>query len=544
MTHHAQGNGQGAGPDGRGGRQARGEKRPRTLRRRLFLTASGVLGGGVLLGGAYAVNFASVYGDRKMTNLGTLSFANKVRIPPLLEGTSDGSGGRRFTLTAQEGASELIPGKQTPTWGVNGAFLGPTLRARRGDRVSVHFTNKLPETTTMHWHGMHLPAVNDGGPHQSVVPGAVWRPEWEIVQPASTLWYHPHPHGQTADHVSRGLAGMFILDDDASDGAGLPGRYGVDDIPLILQDREFNDDGSIELRNVSTLESFAGVGNIGVLGDTILVNGTYDPHLRVTTTLVRLRLMNGSNARVFNLGFTDNREFTLVALENGLVAKPVPLRRIQLAPAERAEVVVAVEPGERTVLRSFPPDIGVGFPTKRLDGGEDTFDMIELRADKRLTESPPVPDRLRGAPAPIELPDSPRVRRFRLSGTNINGKKMDMERIDEVCPAGRVEVWEVEGNADGVHSFHIHGLSFNVLQYAGNKPAAHLVGAKDTVYVPPGDMVRLAVALPDYTDEKKPYMFHCHQLRHEDQGMMGQFTVVKPGSEGDAPRQIIAYARH
>jgi suppressor of ftsI len=513
------------------------KKRPRTIRRRILLATGGVVGVGLLSVGAYAVNFGVVYKGRKLSNVGKLSFNTRVRIPPLLEGRRDSSGRRVFRLTAQAGESRLLPGRRTPTWGINGAFLGPTLRARRGEKVSMSLTNHLPDATTLHWHGMHLPAEMDGGPHQMVQPGAVWNPEWEIDQPAATLWYHPHPHQSTADHVSRGLAGLFIIEDDEAARSGLPDSYGVDDIPLILQDRQFNDDGTIDLRGASFMQSLVGVGGAGVLGDTILVNGTYDPHVRVSTSLVRFRLMNASNGRSYNLGFTDSREFHLVAQENGLLERPLPLRGLQLSPGERAEIVVAFKPGERVVLRSFPPELGLEFPTSRLYGGEDTFDMIEVRARDRLTESRPLPDTLRGAPPAIRVPEKPHTRSFRIDGNlRINGKSMDMNRIDEVCPAGEVEIWEVTGDAQVMHNFHVHGLTFNVIEYAGKKPDAWLRGPKDTVRVPPGGTMRLAVALPTYTDPKTPYMYHCHILRHEDVGMMGQFTVVEPGTESSAPR--------
>jgi FtsP/CotA-like multicopper oxidase with cupredoxin domain len=541
-TDHHKGSGEGESAVVRGGESGPGQKaptkRPRTIRRRILLITGGVMGVGLLGAGAYAANFAVVYNGRKLSNVGELSFANKVRIPPLLEGKPDGSGRRVFRLTAQTGESGLLPGKQTPTWGINGALLGPTLRARRGQKVSVSLTNSLPDATTLHWHGMHLPAEMDGGPHQMVRPGADWNPEWEISQPAATLWYHPHPHGSTADHVLRGIAGMFIVEDDEADRSGLPNSYGVDDIPLILQDRQFNDDGTLDLSGATFMQSLAGVGSPGVLGDTILVNGTYDPHVEVSTTLVRFRLLNGSGARTYNLGFTDSREFHLVAQENGLLEKPLPLRRLQLTPGERAEIVVAFKPGERVVLRSFEPELGLQFPTARLGGQEDTFDMIEVRARDRLTESRPLPDTLRGAPSAISVPEKARTRSFTFNSFTINGKSMDMSRIDEVCPAGEVEIWEVTGDAEVVHNFHVHGATFNVIEYAGKKPDAWLRGPKDTVRVPPGDTMRLAVALPPHTDAKTPYMYHCHILRHEDLGMMGQFTVVEPGTESGAPRTI------
>ncbi|CAM5681136.1 spore coat protein A [Streptomyces avidinii] len=508
----------------------------RPVRRRLFLT----LGGAALVAGAgYGGNFLWVYQDYERSNVGDLDFANPLRIPELLH--PEPAGGRRtYRLELAPGTTELLPGKKTATWGANGTYLAPTLRARRGDLVAMDVRNGLPEATTLHWHGMHLPASMDGGPHQMIPAGGTWRPEWTVHQPASTLWYHPHPHGATGSHVYRGVAGMIILDDDASDRAGLPSRYGVDDIPLVIQDKNFHDDGSLDFTETHLRSSIAGVDNIGLLGDTILVNGTYNPHFAVTTGKVRFRLLNGSNARVYNLGFPDDRSFHLVAVDNGLLKRPQAMTRLRLGPGERAEIVVTFKPGEKAVLRSFPPQLGFGFPTDRFMGSDDTFDLLELRAGPQLAGSPELPTRVDGAPEPIAAPAGAKVRKFDFVGFQINGKTMDMTRVDEVVPAGATEIWEIDRGDTWIHAFHLHGATFNVIDVNGHEPPAYVQGPKDTVYLPEFGTIRLAVRFDTLTDPKKPYMYHCHVLFHEDQGMMGQFTVVEPGTEGSAPRTVSA----
>ena len=248
---------------------------PRLPRRRLILGAGGVA---VAAGAGWGATFLKVYQDRRRSNVGKLSFRNAVRIPALLDPEPSADGRRHYRLTLAPGSSDLLPGRRTPTWGANGSYLAPTLRARRGDRVSVDVRNRLPEDTTLHWHGMLLPAVMDGGPHQMIEAGGTWNPYWTVSQPAATLWYHPHPHGATAAHVYRGVAGMIILDDEHSARASLPSEYGVDDVPVVIQDKNFHDDGSLDFTEVKLAESVAGADNLGVLGDTILVNGTYDPY--------------------------------------------------------------------------------------------------------------------------------------------------------------------------------------------------------------------------------------------------------------------------
>lgn len=457
-----------------------------------------------------------------VTSVDEPEFGRALPIPPLAE-SEVVDGVRTFRLTAQEGTTELLPGVETPTWGFDGPYLGPTLRAERGERVAVEVTNDLPETTSVHWHGMHLPAAMDGGPHQAVEPGATWRPTWTIDQPAATLWYHPHPHGQTEKHVYRGLAGLFLLDDDASRAADLPQEYGVDDVPVIVQDKVLDDDGRLVLKDDG--------GEPGTLGSTVVTNGVAGAYQRVTTERVRLRLLNGSTARTYSLGFAD-RGMDLVATDGGLLDAPVRLDRVRLAPGERAEVVVAMRPGETTRLRSSEADLG-GVAAPFAMGGNDAFDVLELRADDRLAPSPEPawgPSK-HAAEDALHEQDATVTRTFDLDERTINGERMDAGRIDEVATVGSTEVWEVRNTIPMPHSFHVHDVQFRVLTIDGEAPPPELAGPKDTVYLEPRRTYRLLMRFEDYTDDVLPYMYHCHMLLHEDEGMMGQLLVVEPGSD-------------
>ena len=465
----------------------------------------------------------SIWSGAVVDTSGELACERKLELPPLLEPDIDSTGRRVFSLALQEGEAELLPGTRTATWGVNGPYLGPTLHAERGDEVAMRVRNGLPEATTLHWRGMHLPAAADGGPHQMIEPGQTWQPSWRIDQPAATLWYHPHLMGRTEEHVYRGVAGMFILDDPAASALELPDTYGIDDIPLIVQDKRLEDDGELSF-------SQGIVSPIGQLGDTVLVNGTSAPYLPVETSMVRLRLLNASTARIYNFGFSDDRAFELIATDGGLLAAPRELDRIQLSPGERAEIVVALDPGDDVVLRSFAPDFrGIDFFNRRFVGGDDSLDILQLRAEDELADSPSLPASLRTS---AELPDAheaARVRRFELSGSSsINGQEMDMARIDQVVPVGATELWEVENRGGIPHSFHVHDVRFRIVELAGDPPPPELSGLKDTVLIPPGETARFATHFSDYTDPKTPYMFHCHLLEHEDRGMMSQFVVVDP----------------
>ncbi|QYG93725.1 multicopper oxidase domain-containing protein [Iamia sp. SCSIO 61187] len=492
--------------------------------RRVWLRVLLALGlAGALVVTAVAVVVYRVWDSREVSTVGELSFANDLAIPPLDEGTIE-DGRRVFSLTAAASTSSFKPGLSTPTLGYDGPYLGPTLRMHRGEDVEVRVTNELDETTTTHWHGMSLPAVADGGPHSPIAPGDTWRPRWTVDQPAATLWYHPHPHEQTEDQVHRGLAGMVIVDEEGSASDELPHEYGVDDIPVIVQDRSFAGDGTFE-------EGSGFLTQTGRLGDELLVNGTWDPHLDVTTERVRLRVLNASTARVYDFGFSDDRPFQLVATDGGLLEAPVDLDRIRLSPGERAEVVVAVEPGERTVLRSFPPALGLG-PLERFEGGDDSFDVLQLRAAGELAPSPTVPEEL-GDPPSFGPEDAVAERSFHLNGVSeIDGREMDPERIDTVVRAGSVERWDVRADGTG-HSFHLHDVQFRVLSVDGDDPPPELSGWKDTVFLPSSSRVSLLIRFSHHADAETPYMYHCHLLRHEDNGMMGQVLVTEDGEGPD-----------
>ncbi|SFS06017.1 Multicopper oxidase with three cupredoxin domains (includes cell division protein FtsP and spore coat protein CotA) [Microbacterium sp. cf046] len=446
--------------------------------------------------------------------LGSVRFVNPVGIPPFaLSRVEDGV--RVFELEAAASESAFVDGGATPTLGYNGPYLGPTLIAERGERVRVDVTNGLDESTSVHWHGMHLPAAADGGPHTPIAPGARWEPEWRIDQPASTLWYHPHLHGRTREQVDAGLAGLFIVRDVEESALALPRDYGVDDFPIIVQDRSFAADGSFA----------GGIGMQfdGVLGDTILVNGTVGPYLDVTTERVRLRLLNASSARMYDFAFGDGRSFDLIATDGGLLESPVQSTAVPLSPGERAEIVVELEPGERVALISDAPD-------PALHAGSASFDVLELRAAASLTPSPEVPAHLTTLPS-SDVGSAAAERSFVLSGHDINDRQMELSRVDFVVTVDTSEVWTVRNDNPLPHSFHVHDTQFRVVSIDGAEPPPRLAGWKDTIALEGSRSYRLLVRFDDYADPTTPYMYHCHLLWHEDQGMMGQFLVVEPGQQ-------------
>ncbi|GAA1646911.1 multicopper oxidase family protein [Actinoplanes couchii] len=467
------------------------------------------------------------YTDRPpLSTVGRVAFDRKLAIPPLAPSTVV-DGFRTFDLTAAGGVTDFGHGG-TRTAGYNGTYLGPTLRVKRGERIRVRVRNDLEQDSTVHWHGAILPAAVDGGPHRPIRAGRTADMRWTVDQPAATLWYHPHPDGHTEDQVMRGLAGMFLIDDDDPRTAGLPHEYGVDDLPVIVQDREFDRRGQFRTR-----PDFS--SDIGVLGDTLLVNGVIGPYREVRTSLVRLRLLNGSAGRPYEFGLVSDHEagdrgFQVISTDGGLLAAPVARTRIRLAAGERADIVVPVRPGERLTLRSLAPSPGENLLVRRFEGGMDSFDVLELRAAATLTPSPPLPPVLSDLPPP-DPTGAAHERSFEFYQRTINDKSMDMHRTDLVAVAGTREIWTVHSTHLMPHIFHLHGQRFRVLDVDGDPPPAELAGWKDTINLPMGVRFRLLVEFSGNADENTPYMYHCHVLRHEVEGMMGQFLVVAPGRE-------------
>ena len=495
--------------------------------RRMFLL------GGVAIGAIAAVGW-SVYPQRLKAATG-YDFETPLAIPMLDTGTMT-DGIRVFDMAIADGQTEFFSGLQTPTRGVNGGYLGPTLRLRQGEVVRFNVANNLTEATTLHWHGVNLPATADGGPHQPIAPGAVWSPEFEIKDRAATMWYHSHLMGSTARQVWQGLAGMLVIDDAASDALDIPKTYGVDDIPIVLQDRRFNRDGSMPY--APSMHD----GMAGMIGNIPMVNGTILPYFDATTTQVRLRLLNGSNASIYGLEFNDGRAFHQIASDGGLLEAPVKLMHIKLAPGERAEIVVDLSDGKAVQLLSVargtaPSGMGMGGMMQNVQSAEFTF--MEIRPSATAVQYAALPAKLT-ALAQVSSKDAVRTRNFLLEmggmgmgsmmggggGFTINGAEMDMGVINETVKMGETEIWQINNAGPMAHPFHVHNTQFRILSRDGNAPEPHEAGRKDTVLVNPGETVQILVKFEHYADPERPYMYHCHILEHEDSGMMGQFTVV------------------
>lgn len=465
--------------------------------------------------------------------------ANPLAIPPLDEGRAEG-GIQVFDLRIAKGTTEFFSGTKTDTYGINADYLGPVLSLQQGKTVRLNVTNDLDQKATLHWHGFELPAWCDGGPHQMIDPGQTWSPEFPVRQRAGSYWYHGHRMGHTGEHVWMGMAGMIRVRDAESDVLGLPSTYGVDDFSIALQDRWFNRRGQLDYAPSMHDEM------MGMTGNTPLANGTMNAFAQVPTGLVRLRLLNGSNASFYNLGFDDGAAFWQIATDGGLLTAPVRRNALLIAPGERTEIIIDMSDGQTRTLGAdlTPIEGGMGMGGGMMGmgrGGARGFAFVQLRPTGQPGTGS-LPDRLSDL-APANAPDGAPVRRFvlemngmgpaamarRLLGGSpftINGASMDMAVVNEIVPVNTTEIWEVENTSPMAHPFHVHNTQFRILTRAGQPPEAGEAGLKDTVVVWGGQTVRLAVRFEDNTDADRPYMYHCHILEHEDAGMMGQFTVV------------------
>ncbi|MDE2715603.1 MAG: multicopper oxidase domain-containing protein [Chloroflexota bacterium] len=423
-------------------------------------------------------------------------------IPELLEPTVDMAGVAYYDLKIGTSRHDYQQTTLTDTYSYNGmSVLGPTLRLKTGDSVVISVTNELDQITTTHWHGADVPAEDDGGPHSLIEPGTTWVADFDVIQPAATLWYHPHYHGSTAEHIYRGAAGMIIIEDDNPAAATLPATYGVDDIPVIIQDRDFTEE--------SQLDFAIDAGGRGNQDRTLTVNGTINPFVEVPRGLVRLRLLNASQARTYNLG-VEGAEMIKIASDGGYLASPVVLDETMIAPGDRAEIIIDVGESSAALV-------------------DDTFGrVLELRPNGSVSSAGPLPDKL----ATIDRISESEItvdRTFHFDkigdGWGINGVLMDMNRIDETVRLGDTERWTITAET-GRHVFHVHQTQFQVLSINGEPPQPEEAGWEDSIFVDPGREVVIASRFNSYADNDTPYMYHCHILDHEDLGMMRQFLVI------------------
>jgi FtsP/CotA-like multicopper oxidase with cupredoxin domain len=441
--------------------------------------------------------------------------ADTVVAPPVLANRSVEPGTVEVRLTAAPARVSLLPGVETDVFAYNGRVPGPTLELREGDRVRVLFRNELPEATTVHWHGLHLPFVADGSAFHPVAPGAEHVYEFTIHPgTAGTYWYHPHPHHRTGYQVGKGLHGAIVVraPDDPL-GPSIPEKL------LILSDNRFRADGSLDFPEPGSLQDRIDFEN-GREGDVLFVTGQVMPALSIRSGEVqRWRVINASGARVYRLAL-EGHTFLHIGSDGGLFERPVEVSEVLLANGERVELLVrgTGSPGSAAILRTLPYDRYVR--QTRPPDWDRPLDLLTLR----YTNEPPapavaLPATLRPIPA-LDPADATATRVVVMTQGFLNNRPMDMSRIDETAVLGATEIWELENLVGMDHPFHLHGFQFQVLERNGAPEPFR--AWKDTVNVPRHQSARLIVRYDNY---KGKWMFHCHILTHEDNGMMGVLEV-------------------
>lgn len=439
------------------------------------------------------------------------------------------------------------------------SFVNPILRVRSGSEFQARLENALDEPTIIHWHGLSVDARNDAHPEFQVAAGGAYDYEFAVANRAGTYWYHPHPDLLTAKQAYLGLASFFIVDDEEEralrQALGL--ELGESDIPLVIQDKNFDAAGTLayapdEEQKVN-----------GFIGSEVLVNLTQRPRFEAATRMYRFRILNGSNARIYRLAFRSGEQhldYLVSATDGGLLHRPQKVQEVFLSPGERVEVLLdlrAAREGDTVWLtsREFDPmhleapaagapagAHGAGHGAMAMAGLPDgaAVDLLRIDVARKLSYHGVVPAQLSRL-APRE-PGAAQSRKFLLERSadrwRINGEVFEMKKIPVVVKRGTSEIWEIRNAEKSMpHPMHVHGFHFRVLERRGSPEqqarlavdgqglAATDLGWKDTLLLWPGETLRIAMDFSHPFKGDQVFLFHCHNLEHEDEGMMINFKV-------------------
>jgi spore coat protein A, manganese oxidase len=516
------------------------------IARRRFLKLGAMAGAGLVLPlGTLAVPVTRMAASTAMRSPGVEPFRVPMPMPPVLEPVRTDGGADYYEIVQRATKQEILPGLKTEVWGYEGIFPGPTVEARSGRNVVIRQRNELPVPVATHLHGGKTPPESDGYPTDLILPKGHGRDSiahtghgsmgghshffkdyrYPNAQRSATLWYHDHRMDFTGPQVYKGLAGLYLLRDEVEDSLPLPG--GEKEVPLVIADRTFREDGSFYYPSIDpslseepgVLASSTNTVYSGVFGDTILVNGAPWPFMEVSNTKYRFRVLNASNARAYELALDpppEGKPFVQVGSDAGLLEAPISHDTILAAPGERFDVVVdfsRYQVGTKVILRN-------------LRGEGRTSDIMRFVVARREKEESVVPEAL----APVEERPNPVEaevrRRFQfIAGvfggmSTINGQVFDPDRIDARPRLGSTEIWEISG--DPAHPIHLHLVHFRILSRDDGPPGPYDAGWKDTVYLE-GGTVRVVARFDGYRGK---YVFHCHNLEHEDMMMMANLEVV------------------
>ncbi len=451
---------------------------------------------------------------------------NPLYVPPVIDGTT-------FNLTLAESSKQFFSGAKTSTYSYNGeSFWGPTLRWKKGETVSLNVTNNLNEMTTTHWHGIHLPASADGGPHQMIDVGETWSPpKFEVKNEAATYWYHPHMHETTQKQLTMGAGGFIIIEDDSEASKALPSEYGVDDFPIVFTSRRFETTNAFD------------VSKDTAYGDYLLANGVLNPEVTLPAQLVRFRILNAETERFYNLGFADDRKFYVVGTDGGLLNKPAEVTRVRIVPGERYEIVIDLSDekvGSSFDMKAFNENMpfGAGGSEQAQAGNfgsllnNTTFSLLHIKVGKATSGGVKTLPSALATASMWSKSDAGNSRTLNITddgpGTpfKFDGNSFDHNTINQTIKLGAIEAWTIQNDKIFGHAFHIHDVQFSIISRSTGEVAEHEKGWKDTFGILPEETVTFVAKFEDYASKTEPYMYHCHMSNHEDGGLMGQFLVV------------------
>jgi len=429
-----------------------------------------------------------------------------------------------INLEATVAQVELSPGRRVEAWTYNGAIPGPLIHVKVGDRLIVHFTNKLPQPTTVHWHGLRIPIAMDGVPEHSqpdIRPGESFTYDF-VVPDAGLYWYHPHV--MSAAQVGYGLYGAFLVDDPSVD-VGVP-----DEHVLVLSDIDVTEAGKLEDPETGGSTGMA----FGREGNVLLVNGRNHPRVMSRTGVPqRWRIVNTAKSRYFELDPGEGQKFTRIGGDGGFIEYPVEQEFLVLAPGERADVIITphAAPAADMAIGARLYDRGYGSVEARQS--EDLFTLVmadtpapaatptlTLTNAKRHIEPLPTAGATE-IPITFDINQSGANRSFQYT---INGRPLGQFKPVQAM-VGETQIWTINNPTPWSHPFHLHGFFFQVLDKTG--APVHPIEWKDTVSVPYKDSVKVIVK---YDDRPGMWMFHCHILDHADGGLMGMLQLTAAGA--------------
>lgn len=479
-------------------------------------------------------------------------------------------------LSAHPAKVSILPGSKTNVWKFSGEvikgskdslqnlddnYLGPIIRVKTGNRIRIRFRNEIDETSIVHFHGLHVPPKMDGHPKYVIEKGEEYIYEFEVMDRAGAYWFHPHPHENTGPQVYSGLAGLFIITDDEESKLNLPS--GEDEIPIVIQDRTFDSDNQLVYLN-SPMDRMT-----GFLGEHIVVNGKKNFSLDLDSKIYRLRLLNGSNSRIYKLAWSDGTPFTVIGTDGGLLEKPVQKDYLTFGPAERFDIIADFSkktPGDIVNLISlpFPSPIGgmggmMGMGRMGMMQGRDN-DLPEMGDELKLfsinirntaASNFKLPSEISSFEKsdPHDAINYNNPRRFNLGmgghmRWTINNKTFEMNNVAkwEKVKLNTTEIWEFVNGSGGrgmmggmmemPHPVHIHNTQFKIINRSYNGNSDNIWNAfkdgfiddgwKDSFLLLPGTSVQVLLRFKDFSGM---YLYHCHNLEHEDMGMMRNYLI-------------------